>query len=178
MPRPATLDHLRSQKKPVRRTITIALDSEIAERYASLKADYDFTKSRLQARPDDELLRNEFTDVEERFLVVKDEMEDNAVSFKFRSIGRQPFEDLVMEHRPTKEQKDEARKSGIRTVDWNPETFPVALIAASSTEPILTPVEVKELWESEDWNQAELLALFGAAMEANQQRQIIDLGKE
>lgn len=178
MPRPATLDHLRSQKKPVRRTVTVPLDSEVADRHMEAKSSYDFAKRRLEGQPDDRDLQDKFTDVEEAYLAATDEMEDNSVTFTFRGVGREAFEELLLEHQPTKSQRDQARKEGAGNLNWNFDTFPIALIAASSVDPELSESDVKEIWNSPDWNQGELMALFGAALDVNQTRRIVDLGKD
>ena len=41
-----------------------------------------------------------------------------------------------------------------------------------------TVAEATELWESPDWNQAELTVLFSAAVEVNSRRVTLDLGKD
>jgi len=57
------------------------------------------------------------------------EMEAAKVEFRFRNIGRKAWADLLAAHPPTKEQRTDLK------TDHNPETFPVAAIAASCSEP-------------------------------------------
>lgn len=177
MVRPATLDHLRASKKPVTDTVVIPLDSSLAEKYNAAKGEYEFARTRLQGKPDDVGLQNLYADAEEKFLALHEQMEDNAVSFTFRSIGREPYEELIDQNQPTKEQRDKARKAGGQ-LTYNPDTFPPKLLAASSLDPKLTEAEAKELWNDDRWNQAELMSLFLTAMSVNQNRRVIDLGKD
>lgn len=178
MPRPATLDHLRSGKKPVTKTVTIAMDSQVADEYAAAKEEFDIARQRVAVRPNDSAVVDEFNAAEDRYMAARDAMDDNAVTFTFRAIGRERFEAIVLEHPPTKDQKEQARKAGEHRLGWNLDTFPIALIAESSHEPKLAKHEVEELWKSEDWNQAELMTLFFAALEVNQNRRVVDLGKD
>lgn len=177
MPRPATLDHLRSAKKPVTDQVVIALDSSLADEYATAKQDYEFAKARLQGKPDDVNLQSRYEEAEEKYIALHDEMEENSAIFTFRSMGRIPYEELVAEHQPTKSQRDEARRLGNGSLTYNPDTFPPALLAASAVEPPMTETEAKELWNDPAWNQSELLTLFFCAMGVNQNRRIVDLGK-
>lgn len=176
MVRPASLDHLRSTKRPVTDTVIIALDSDLASRYADAKSEYEFAKERMRSKPSDVGLQSGYADAEDAFLALHAEMEENSVSFTFRSIGREPYEELVQDNQPTKQQRDEARKAG-GSLTYNPETFPPKLLAASSVEPKLTEAEAKELWNDPNWNQAELMSLFLCAMSVNQNRRVVDLGK-
>lgn len=58
------------------------------------------------------------------------EMEAFKVAFKFRSIGKRAWSDLLMKHPPTKDQS----KADPR-LDHNPITFPAAALAASWVDP-------------------------------------------
>ena len=51
-------------------------------------------------------------------------------------------------------------------------------MAASIVEPEdMTAEDIYDIWDSEDWNQAELASLFLAAIQANAERKVLDLGK-
>lgn len=80
--------------------------------------------------------------------------------FTLRAIGSKAYDVLVGMHPPTAEQKKEQAA-------YNPDTFGPALISACSVQPHLTPVEAKELWESDEWSRGEVMELFVAAVEVN-----------
>lgn len=176
--RPLTYDHLRSMKKPIYRSVTIALDSEVADQFNAAKDKLDLAKARLDVRPEDDQLMRAVEDAEASYQAIKATMEENAVVFKFRSIGRRKFEELVFQHQPTKEQLDDAKKNGNGPLQWNTDTFPPVLIAASLVSPEFTPEEVKDLWEDDDWSGSELAEIFFTALACNNERKIVDLGKD
>jgi len=91
---------------------------------------------------------------------VSDTGRELEINVLFRSLGSKLYDAIVTEHQPTKEQKKEGNQ-------WNPDTFPPALIAACSVDPRLTVEQATSLWESEDWSQGELMGLFIAAVKLN-----------
>lgn len=94
----------------------------------------------------------------------------------FRAMGARRYDELVDEHPPTDQQQAEAQERFNRPAPYNPDTFPVALIAASLVEPELTVEEVERIWN--EWNRDERLALFEAAMDVNSRAtRVGDLGK-
>lgn len=178
MPRPATLDHLRKAKQAVQRTVIISLDDDLAAAYEDATADRRRLETLLKISKDNVAAKAELEDVIDRILRLEEQLEDVTVAFKFRSIGRAAFEELLLAHPPTRDQKDDAKKQGVEgRLTYNVETFPIALVSAASVEPKLEEVDVKELWDSPEWNQAELMQLFDAALSCNTQRRVLDLGK-
>lgn len=175
MARPMPLDHLKSRKKPVTKRVPIVLDSDIADAYEEAKAAYEEAKRLDSVRSTDDT-RSALVVAEEKLEEARALAEENTAEFVLRSIGRKPFELLVDEHPPTEKQKAEAKKAGSE-INWNADTFPPALVAACLVEPQMSADDVLEMWDSPDWNQAELLSLFFGAMDANQNRRMIDLGK-
>jgi len=93
--------------------------------------------------------------------VVKLEAEIEAVEkvFTFADIGGQ-WLDLIGKHPPTKEQLATGKN-----LDHNPETFPIAAIAASSSAPDLTVDQVKKLRGKLQFVQWQ--KLWAATLEAN-----------
>lgn len=85
---------------------------------------------------------------------------DTVVEFILGGLTRLRFEQLVEEHPPT----DEHRRAG--SFLWNPDTFPPALIAASSIDPVMTVEDVEALWADADgaWSAGESASLAAAAM--------------
>ncbi len=67
-------------------------------------------------------------------------IEAAKVEFRFRSIGKRAWADLLAAHPPTKPQRTADPR-----IDHNPRTFPVAAIAASCVDPAMTVDDVKRL---------------------------------
>lgn len=94
--------------------------------------------------------------------------------FIFRALGRKEIEDLERQHKVTKEQvsayRDECRTMQVppnSPPNYNFETFPPALMAASSKVPVMTLEEATELWNSTEFSKGELGAIFQAAWSVN-----------
>ena len=105
----------------------------------------------------------------ERTVELVAEQGGEPLTVKFRSIGRVAYEALLDAHQPTDEQRAKGRAQKVK-VEWNPDTFPPALIAAAAVDPVFSLDEATELWESDDWNGEELLPLFFAAVAVNTSR--------
>lgn len=177
--RPATYDHLKSMKKPNRRRIWIALDSDVAEEYEAAKTARDVAKIRHDARPGDTHASEEYVAAVERFEEVEAQLRENSVLFVFKSIGRPKYEKLARSFPPTQAQRDEVEDRGgdPKQLPWNTDLFPPALIAASCESPKMTQEEATQLWnDDENWNAAELQVLFETALAANNSRRIVELG--
>ena len=174
--KPSAMDHLRKKKKAVTRTVAIICDSAVADRYAAAVNRLTEADRALTARPKDQRVISEREEALEALEALEGEAEEASEDFTFRGIGRKVFEDLIDNHEATKEQRAKARKAG-EEVQWNAETFPQALVSASLVDPDLSEEDIHEIWDSEDWNQAELLELFSAALEVNTSRRTSNLGK-
>ena len=76
----------------------------------------------------------------------------------FGAIGSKAYDDLVAKHPPDK---------GDKEASWNGETFPPALIAASSVDPVIDEDTAVQLWESDSWSRGELMDLFTGVVKLN-----------
>lgn len=102
------------------------------------------------------------------------------VVFTFRSIGRGPFNRLQDEHPPTSSQQTralaEARALGLpdrlARLRWDADTFPPALVAAAAMDPVISSDEAAAMFDDDGWNEAELTALFAAAVAAQTERDL------
>lgn len=180
MARPATYDHLRSQKKPIKKTVQVVLDPELAEQHQELREKIDTLRIRAGHRTEDVQLQLELGEAERELEELVDLMieQDAVVEMTFRGIGRQAYDRLVELHPPTSEQVAKAKKQGMGdSLAWNLDTFPPAVVSASLIEPKLSQDQVRDLWYSEDWNQMELAVLFQTALEVNGTRRTVELGK-
>jgi hypothetical protein len=99
----------------------------------------------------------------DKLLVDKDE---KTVTFRFKALSRDRYERLLAAHQPSKTQRAQTTAMG-GFLQWNPDTFPPALIAACLVEPDdLSDEDVESMFTDDAWNQAELGALFDAALRA------------
>lgn len=89
-----------------------------------------------------------------------------TLSLTFRALPRPAWEQLLREHAPTEEQADLGH-------EYNVETFPTALVSASSVDG-MSEAEAQELLDT--WSDADAKALFTAALLVNQTMRA-DLGK-
>lgn len=178
--RPVTYDHLKSRKKPTMRFVDISLDDDAQAAYEDDQSNLEDAKFALQNSPDDADAKAKVLAAEEAVKASAKAAKDASQRFKFRSIGRKKYDDLVGLHPPTDAQRKEIEKEGgdPDNLSWNPDTFPKALVAASITEPLLTPEQVDEMWASDDWSESETAALSVTALEANNSRRIVSLGKD
>jgi phage tail protein X len=109
-------------------------------------------------------LVGETTDARRKMLarkIVKLETEIEAVEkvFTFEDIGGR-WMDLIGKHPPT-----EAQLKADRNLDHNPETFPVAAVATSSSHPKLTEDQVAKLRRK--LQHAQWQKVWSAVLEAN-----------
>jgi hypothetical protein len=113
------------------------------------------------------------------------ETEETAV-IVFQAIGREALDALLTEHAPSQKAREKARAkqmtAGVRpgqTVDpqWDIDTFPPALIAASAVAPPISLDEAKQLWSDPAWSAVELDKLFSGALIVQQTDAAIRLGK-
>lgn len=179
MTRVATADHLKSKKKRATKVVEVVLDPDVARAVHDAEWKVDEAEGRLRATPDDEAAQAEVWAAKADLDTLRAQAAaaEVVVTLKFRSIGHVAYDELVRAHPPVADQVAEAKAAG-GDLNYNALTFPPALVAASLEEPQLTTAEVAELWESPDWNLAELSALFTAAVEVNSRRVTLDLGKD
>lgn len=176
-----TFDHMKSMKKPVRRTVRICMDSELAERVQEVERELQFTRIEADTNKEDAEIAARLAEQEARYKEAVDAATERSVKFVFRSIGRKSFENILRAHPPTEEQKKQAEDRGEdpNDLDWNPDTFPPALVAATLVEPDLTEEQVNEIFTSDDWSAAELSTLYQTAQEAQMVNTLIStLGKD
>lgn len=172
-----TYAELKKRKKPSVKRVPVVFDSEIAEEFNELNLEVTNAKEDMEMNPRNKELRTKYFDLKEKLDALLPKVEEQTVEFVFRSIGRARFDEVMESCPPTDKQLNDAKKKGEDVPLWNGDTFPPALVAACIVEPELTEDEVFEIWEDEDWNHAEVLSLFMAALEVNQSRNIANLGK-
>ncbi|MGZ4465198.1 MAG: hypothetical protein ACXVW0_07565 [Nocardioides sp.] len=133
--------------KPLTTSIRLCLDGQLLAEANQVAQAY------LQAKVDDEQSNtpDRAPALGEQLRALQERISAAEVEFVFRSIGRLAWRNLVAEHPPTKEQREQT------FADFNVDTFPVAAVAASCVAPEGVTVEgVEELAEilSEgQWNR-------------------------
>lgn len=168
-------------KKPNTKSVRIANDSEVAEEFEDAKTSLEKLDARLRARPEDPMLLAQQHQARERLDAAETALKENSTKFTFRAIGHKRYDALTTEHPVSADQKEEIEAAGgeLSTFPWNPETFPLALIARSlvdEEDEYGTEEEIIEWLDGDEWNSAEINALFSTALEANTSRKIIQLG--
>lgn len=164
MSRPATFDHLTSQKKPLERSVRIFLDDDPLVALSDARSEFaaavsDEARAEAQAAID----------------TATQAVEDSSVTLLFRSIGRKRYDRLVTAFPASEEANEEYKKQFGGEAPYDADAFSAALIAASCVDPVMSEDQVRELRDS--WNSSEYVELFTAALEVNTQRRVADLGK-
>jgi len=172
----ATVASIMAKKKAVTKTIDIQLDGEVADRIADLRSAHTAARDsdRLSNTPDKagEIMKQ----IEE----LVEASQDTVVTFSFKSIGRFRYDELAGEHPPD----EDAKKEG---AEFNADTFPPALVHESCFEitphgedpiPGMSLEEAVDMFESPDWNGAELRRLFFGALEVNTETGDIPLSRD
>ena len=175
------LDHLRSQKQPIFRSVRIATDNEAVMHLGELGKDIERLRRKQQSADAATDLAREIESLQETVESLESRVFETSIKFVFRALGRKKYENLVNSCPPTEAQQEEVEKqaedgSGA-SLSWNPETFPIELMARSLVEPDLGYAEAKEYFAGDDLNSAEYEALFLTAIAANTARRVVELGK-
>lgn len=165
--KPPTFDHLK-KKQPLQRVIVVPLDEDAV---AALEEASEAAETARMTSPTGEAP----PEVLEALNDAQKAVEKSSVKVLIRSIGRKRYDALLAEHPVTPEQTAEAEAEGGSALPYNIDTFPIALVAASCVSPEMTEEQVAELFD--EWNAAEVNALWLTALEVNTQRRVVDLGK-
>lgn len=169
--RTKVLDRLRA-KKPVRAEYRVHLSDEPIRVLREARGELDRAESLLADSKTDVVLdyaREQVAQAREHVEKARAEAEADSVLMLFDGISRDDFNALVDAHPPAEDDEKKGR-------DYNPDTFPPALIAATCVDPGFdSPEEV--LGVIGDWNMTEREALFTAAMSTCVLSRVADLSK-
>ncbi len=177
--KPATLDHLR-KREPLERTVQIVMSDAPVEAVQKAKdrvSKIEMTLSGLDSARDKTAFgaaQREANEAREALKLALEDQDEEVFEVRFRGIGRKRYSDLMDAHKPTEEQKKKAEENGGLVWQYNPETFPVALVAACCVEPVMTLEETREIYD--EWNYTEWSPLFNAAIEVNNGRRAVEEG--
>lgn len=137
MPDPSIDDILAQAENPAfNRTVSVKvlLRQDLVARHGELEAELAAAIVHDAATNEPDIRHG----VAEQIAELQDEIEAAKVEFRFRNIGKKAWADLLAAHPPTKEHKE-------LRVDHNPETFPIAAIAASCFVPLMDETAVRRL---------------------------------
>lgn len=134
----------------------VLLRQDLITRHEALQADL----ARAVADDERENRMPQAPAIADEILELEQQISDAKVEFRFRSIGRRAWADLLAAHPPTKEQ----RQADVR-VDHNPATFPIAAIVASCVEPAMTETDVVRLERA--LNSSQFDALWVKCLDVN-----------
>lgn len=180
-----TFDHLR-KKAPMERTVRVVLEdaAAIAHQEATealtaaetaLRAVETQTRQRQLVSAEDiaavDAAKAERDEAKDRLAEARAALKNATVTLRFRALGRKRYDDLVRAHPPVDGVDDDGNVVKSRD-PYNYETFAPALVAASCVEPTMTAEEAGELFE--EWNTAEVMELWVAALAVNTQRRVAD----
>lgn len=93
------------------------------------------------------------------------ELAASEEAFTFQALARGAARELIAEHPATEDQQKNAAAEG-RRLQWNPDTYPPALIAASCISPAgFTLEDATEIWD--EWSDGQVAQLWSACLSVN-----------
>lgn len=175
-------DHLRSRKKPVRKTLWIPGDVEAVADLVAQKDElvrergvYETMISKA-ASPDSSLVQK-LEDIKDRIAEAEQFIKDGSIKFVLQAMPRKEFDSLPDQHKPTAEQINAAKEQGVSdNLPFNPDTYPMALVTACIVEPEMDKEELAEWLSGDEWNGPEFMTLYMGSIEVNTTRRILDAG--
>jgi hypothetical protein len=170
----ASIEDILGAKRAVTEHVDICVDSTLVD--ARDEASKAVGRAELAARRRDAAPEAEHALDDARAALDSAQAAVDAATarFTFKALGNMAVEALQRQHRPTPAQEVDAmaqfRAQGLppAKLNYNTDTFPPALIAASCVSPAMTVEQATEMWESDVWSQGELGRLFQAAWTVNQ----------
>jgi hypothetical protein len=140
--------------QPPRNSVQITQRADLLARHAELNAAHGVAirdDMALNRNPEAPAILAELHDLE-------DEIAASEVTFTFESIGRHKYLRLIASHPPTKKDRSDR-------LDFNADTFPQALVAASCVSPVMTVEQAVEL--EERLSDGQFRKLWNAAIGVN-----------
>ncbi|MFH8294965.1 hypothetical protein [Streptomyces sp. NPDC018059] len=142
-------------------------DQALRERFEEARRTAQRARKHADAAPDDTELAAAADAADKDLEEARAAHAADCEELRFRALPGGTFADLVKAHPPTEDQADGGS-------DWDEDTFPAALIAAASVDP-MTEDDAALLLTT--WGPADRAALFQAALTAQNARRS-DWGKD
>ena len=174
-PKPAnelTLADIKRRKKGRIAKVTIQLDGEVAAQLEELREKLQEAKAEQRVSAPDMGTKDKVAVLAREIEQMVESARDSEATFVFKAMGRRGYDELVSKHPPKKADRDIAKRLADETgqphsAEFDSDSFPPALIAASSLEPLMSETDAIALWNDPDWNGAELIKLFNTALMVN-----------
>lgn len=139
--KPATLDHLRKQRR-LSSTVSFCLEDLPEPKAPSLNAPIEQRKAHEAA-----------------IKAWRSAVEEATVELVVKALSRRDYQDLLEAHPPSQEQIDRAERAGLAQPDNDTKSFIPALLAASIVEPEgITVEDAENIWNGWPTGDAETLA--------------------
>ena len=156
-----TWERIETESTPPEVSVSICLRGDLVAEHDRLETelrrvrDEDDAENRVPLAPQ---IASKIRDLE-------DQIRDAEVEFRFRGVGRKTLTDLTAAHPATAEQQEQVGGDGLR-MEWNPDTYPPALVAASCVQPAGVTVE-RAAHAYETWSHGQWSKLWRACISAN-----------
>ena len=142
----------KQEATPHSKTIQVCFDRELVGEWEAAQEQLrDVTKGMLEAP----------AELENHVEQLSKKVREKTRELTFTSIGRRAWRELLAQHPPTKSQQITLGKG----IDHNPETFPPAAIAVSSTKPKLTLEQAQ--WMCDELPLGVFDRIWAAVLTAN-----------
>lgn len=157
------------RKKAIEQVLYLPADEDQAERLAAAEQRLNLS----MFAGDDEGIEKAKANLQ----AMRDEVLEKGLVLTFRSVGRARFDEILLEHPPTEAQveNDKGLPEGERHT-FDPETFWPALLADTVVGDLTAEDWYVEVFQSSQWNAAELKLLRDNAQAVNTQTRVADLG--
>lgn len=103
---------------------------------------------------------SELREMAEALQELERRIDEQSTVYTFRAVSRRRWRSLMAEHPPKKGHKEDG-------LDFNPETFPPAAIAACSVSPKLTLEQAKALEDDDTLSAGDFELLWSGVLAAN-----------
>lgn len=152
---------IKAKHSNARQSVTLCVRGDLVDEIARLEE-----QMRREDEADQGLNRTAVApQIARQIQALEEEAREAEAVFTFQGLGQGRFAKLQAQHPAT----DENRKAlGTDELEWNPETFPPALLAASCIAPAELAGNVEEWTEiHQTWSNGQVLRLWAACMAAN-----------
>lgn len=168
-----TIDDILSRKKPNVRIVEICLDSDLAAEINEVERELE--QAKMKRNRQGRTLADSTGALQTRLDELMERAAEESVSFTFKDIGRRAFDQLIMDHPPSKAQKDRHAEMGGGLLEYDIDTFPPALIAATCADPKMTIEDAERIFD--EWGSGEAEYLFAQAILVCKERTSLPLSK-
>jgi hypothetical protein len=148
------IEEILAQAKPKTVTVRVCLRGDLLAEHDELE------RQLVEARrlDESELRHAEAPHIAEQVQELERQIDAAAVPFTFTAIGQKAWSDLLAQYPPTDE--DRAQR-----YEFNPKAFPQAAIAASASDPQISPEQAHKLYAALNFGQWQ--QLWSGCLDAN-----------